>query len=204
MASLNGFREYLADNDHRSLLEEARLTGRELVFHLHGHRVVRAGIAANDNYELTLSTLEGQDVALHKTDLKFFYDLEFADRVPSLLKSDSKVRSLGLEPMVSTRGRHFVKNKSLYPLMLDREVLFLTLLEGEVLRGVLDGFNRYELKIRLKGGLPVTVMRHAIYELKNKKGQSFLKSVQQSRKDWKQSWLYVSADRDQKAEDRKE
>jgi len=194
MAPLQGFKEYLADNDQRSLLEEARLSGRELIFHLHGQRVVAAVIAANDTYELTLSPRGGQDVALHKTDLKFWYDLEFVDRVPSLLKSDSKVRSLALEPRVSTWGRHFVKNKSLYPLMLDREVVFLTLLEGEVLRGVLDGFSRYELTVKLKGGIPVTVMRHAIYELKNKKGRSFLKRVQQRQKDWKKSWLYVSED----------
>jgi len=194
MAPLQGFKEYLADNDQRSLLEEARLSGRELIFHLHGQRVVAAVIAANDTYELTLSPRGGQDVALHKTDLKFWYDLEFVDRVPSLLKSDSKVRSQALEPRVSTWGRHFVKNKSLYPLMLDREVVFLTLLEGEVLRGVLDGFSRYELTVKLKGGIPVTVMRHAIYELKNKKGRSFLKRVQQRQKDWKKSWLYVSED----------
>ncbi len=195
MAPLRGFKEYLADNDHRSHLEEARLSGGELVFHLHGQRVVTAVIASNETYGLTLSPRDGPDLALHKTDLKFFHDLEFADRVPSLLKSDAKVRFLGLEPKVSASGRHFVKNKSLYPLMLDREVVFLTLLEGEVIRGVLDGFNRYELTVKLKGGTPVTVMRHAIHELKNKKGRSFLKSVQQRQKAWKESWLWVTEDR---------
>ena len=195
MAPLKGFREYLADNDQRSLLEQARLSGRKQVFHLHGQKVVTAGIAANETYELTLSPRDGQDATLHKTEVKFFYELEFADKVPSLLKSDAKLRSMELAPIVSTWGRHFVKNKSLYPLMLDREVIFLTLLEGEVVRGVVDGFNRYELTVRLKGGIPVTVMRHAIYELKNKKGRSFLKRVQQRQKDWKKSWLYVSEDR---------
>ncbi len=195
MALLQGFREYLADNDQRSLLEEARLSGRKRVFHLHGQKVVLAKVAANETYELTLSPEGGQEVTLHKTEVKFFHDPEFAEQVASLLKSDSKVRSLQLKPIVSTWGRHFVKNKSLYPLMLDREVVFLTLLEGEVLRGVVDGFNRYELTLKLKGGVPVTVMRHAIYELKNKKGRSFLKSVQQKQKDWKKSWLYVAEGR---------
>ena len=77
--------------------------------------------------------------------------------------------------------------------MLDREVLFFTLLEGETLRGVVQGFNRFEIQVSLKGELPVTILRHSLYEVKNKKGRSFLKPMQDRTKDWKKSRYYITA-----------
>jgi sRNA-binding regulator protein Hfq len=119
--------------------------------------------------------------------------MEEALQIAEKIKIDSSVRSMGLEAIYSTKGRHFIKNKSLYPLMLDREVLFITLLEGEILRGVIQAFNRYEIQLSLKTGLPVTILRHALYDVRNKKGRSFLKSVQNTQKDWKKSQYFVSA-----------
>ena len=76
--------------------------------------------------------------------------------------------------------------------MKENEVVFFTLLEGDLLRGVIAGFSRYEITINLKGGVPLTILRHSIYDLRNKKGRCFLKSFQEEHRDWEKSKLYVS------------
>jgi hypothetical protein len=38
--------------------------------------------------------------------------------------------------------------------MKDREVVFLTLLEGELIRGIITDFNRHEITVSLKRGSP--------------------------------------------------
>ncbi|MBW2103558.1 MAG: hypothetical protein JRH05_13000, partial [Deltaproteobacteria bacterium] len=95
-----------------------------------------------------------------------------------------------LEPILSPKLRNHIKNKSLYPLMMEREVVFFTLLEGEIIRGVISGFTRYEIQVHMKGGVPVTLLRHAVLDLRNKKGRCFLKSFQEDRRDWEKSTLW--------------
>ncbi|HKI48129.1 MAG TPA: hypothetical protein VKA69_02310, partial [Desulfobacteria bacterium] len=133
-----------------------------------------------------------EESVLSKTDVKILYPIEISDKVRSLIKEDPKVSKLSLEPIIAPALRHHIKNKSLFPLIKERQVVFFTLLEGEIIKGLITGFSRYEITCSLKGGLPVTILRHAVYDLRDKKGRSFLKSYQEKRKDWRKSSLYVS------------
>ncbi len=196
MEFLTGLQEYLQDTYDRFELDKLHMTGEWRVFHLHGQRIFPARLLENETYQVSLDVQGQGQLSVHKTEIKFLHSVQEATEISEKIKINHYVRALGLQAIYSTKGRNFVKNKSLYPLMLDREVLFFTLLEGEVLRGVIQGFNRYEIQLSLKSGLQVTVLRHAIYDLRNKKGRSFLKSVQEKRKDWKSSTFYV---RDQSA-----
>lgn len=191
MKHLKGLKEYLDDHYEQSFLDQARASGREWVFHLHGDRVIKSAAFHTEPYELTFEPQGQKPETVHKTELKFFYPQEYEAAVFKALKRDATIRSKGLGPYYYTRDRFFVKNKSLYPLMLDREVVFATLLEGEILRGVISGFNRYEINLYLKGGLPVTFLRHALAALRNKKGRSFLKRDQERTRDWKKSAYYT-------------
>ena len=193
MAYLAGLKEYLDTNYDRFALEQAYAHGTWHVFHLHGRRILPARVIDRQTYEATLEDNQGIRHPVHKTEIKYFHSLEEALEIAEKIKVDRQVPSQNLEPMYYTKGRHFIKNKSLYPLMLDREVLFFTLLEGEILRGVIQSFNRFEIQISLKGGLRVTILRHAIYEAKNKKGRSFLKSVQDKHKEWKRSEYFITS-----------
>jgi hypothetical protein len=102
------------------------------------------------------------------------------------------VQALGLEPIYAPAERYIVKNKTLFPLMKEREVVFCTLLEGEVIRGIIADFSRYDLTIHAKGGLPIVILRHSIYDLRNKQGRCLLKSFQDQHKDWQKTALFVS------------
>ena len=76
--------------------------------------------------------------------------------------------------------------------MKEKQVVFFTLLEGEVIRGVVADFSRYDITVNLKGGVPLTFLRHSLYDVRNKKGRCFLKSFQEKQRDWQKSDLYVS------------
>jgi len=196
MRFLLGLQEYLDANYHTSLFDQAFESKETYEFHLHGHRVVRATVIENLKYELRLGTAETGEEHLPKTDVKLVYPAGLSDAVRPLLKVDCKVRDLQLEPIIPARKRQHIKNKSLFPLMKERRVVFFTLMEGEIVKGLITGFSRYEITVSLKGGSPVYVLRHAVYDLRDKKGRSFLKSFQQTHRDWEKSDLYVTGSPD--------
>jgi sRNA-binding regulator protein Hfq len=76
--------------------------------------------------------------------------------------------------------------------MKEKEVMFFTLLEGEMIRGTIADFSRYDITVSLKGARLVTILRHAIYDIRNKGGRSFLRSFQEEHRDWQKCPIYVS------------
>jgi hypothetical protein len=64
-------------------------------------------------------------------------------------------------------------------------------LEGDIIRGLVDAFTRYDITVHLKGGIPVSLLRHRVYDLRDKKGRCYLKTFQETHRDWKKSGLYV-------------
>jgi len=191
---LQGLQEYLQENYRASVFDQAFESKEPYDFHLHGHRIVRAVVAENLKYDLHLSSDEAGEMHLPKTDVKLFYPAASSEAASPLVGVDKKVRDLGLEPIIPARKRYHIKNKSLFPLMKERRVLFFTLLEGEVVKGIVSGFSRYEITVSLKGGVPVVVLRHSVYNVRDKKGRCFLKSFQEIHRDWEKSDLFVSRD----------
>ena len=191
MGFLSGLQEYLKETYGTSVFDQACESKTPWEFHLHGHRIIRAEIHKNLVYDLKIKSDDTQELVLSKTDVKVLYPQEISKKVHTLLTTDPKITKATLEPIIAPALRHHIKNKSLFPLMKERKVVFFTLLEGEIIKGLITGFSRYEITCSLKGGLPVSILRHAVYDLRDKKGRSFLKSFQESRKDWEKNDLYV-------------
>jgi len=192
MGYLLGLQEYLDEAYAKSVFDQAMNSKEPWTIHIHGERIVTAKILENLQYDLKLAAEGGGEEILPKIQVAFLYPAEFSDAVRPLLKTDKKTKALELTPILSPHKRYFVKNKSLFPLMKEKAVLFFTLLDGVVIKGILAGFSRYEIEVNLKGGLPVTILRHSIYDLRNKKGRCFLKTFQEDRKDWEKSELFVT------------
>ncbi|MEW6669091.1 MAG: hypothetical protein AB1512_28100 [Thermodesulfobacteriota bacterium] len=192
MGHLVGLDEYLAENYERSVFDQAVASGVPWDLHLHGGRVASARISENRRWDVTLEAAGGEKEELQKIQVKYLYPADLGRTVKPLVKPDQKVKALDLAPIISPRGRYFIKNKSLFPLMKEKEVVFFTLLEGEIIKGILTDFSRYDITVALKGGVPVTILRHSIYDLRNKKGRCFLKSFQEEHRDWEKSPLFVS------------
>jgi sRNA-binding regulator protein Hfq len=193
MGYLSGLTEYLGENYGRSVFDEALSSKKPWEMHVHGRKIITATVLENLKYDVNLQVegKEGQEL-LQKHDIKCLYPADTAESVRGFVKTDPKVMALGLEPVLSLKERRYVKNKSLFPLMKGKEVVFFTLLEGEVVRGVIAGFTRYDITVHMKGRMPVVILRHAVHDLRNKKDRCFLKSSQEERRDWQKSPLFVS------------
>ena len=139
-------------------------------------------------YDVKVDSQEVEE--LPKIQIKLLYPATLFESVQKLITVDEQVKALELQPIIQPKGRYFVKNKSLFPLIKQQEVVFFTLLEGEVLRGIIAGFSRYDITI-LDQGIPIVILRHSIYDLRNEAGGCFLKSFQQEHKDWEKSELFV-------------
>ena len=193
MGSLKGLNEYLARNYEVSVFETALASARPWEMHLHGRRTATATVLENRKWDITADIIGREREEIQKIQIKYLYPAETGESIKPLLKLDQNVEALRLEPIFSPRKRYFIKNKSLYPLMKEKEVVIFTLLEGEVLRGIVSDFSRYDVTVNMKGGLPVTILRHSIYDVRNKRGRCFLKSFQEEHRDWEKSSLYVTA-----------
>ncbi|MDY7037940.1 MAG: hypothetical protein SV375_17480 [Thermodesulfobacteriota bacterium] len=192
MGQLNGLDEYLDRKYHLSIFDHAHSSQEPWELHLHGHHIITSRILRNETYDVHLENSGRESGILPKTEIKLLYPADLGEAVRPLMKIDEQVKGLKLEPIRSPKKRYHIKNKSLFPLMHDKRVVFFTLLEGEIIRGVLTGFSRYEITANLKGGIPITIMRHSIYNLIDKKGRCYLKSFQETHRDWEKSPLSVS------------
>jgi hypothetical protein len=192
MQYLQGLKEYLDENYNKSVFDEALESQEPFILHLHDDRAKAGKIIENLTYDLNFHPEDSDPEIIPKVHVKFLYPQSSMEAVRPLLKKDKKVRDLGLQPILAPGKRYHIKNKSLFPLMKERRVLFFTMLEGELIRGLVAGFTRYEITAHIKVGIPVTLLRHAIYDLRDKKGRCFMKSSQESRRDWEKSPLFVS------------
>jgi hypothetical protein len=193
MPMLKGLQEYLVNNYESSVFDLALASDADWEFYLHGGQYCRANLMENLVYDVKLRTADGVENLVPKVTIKCCFPSNQADAVGRLIKIDKKVRAMKLEPIYAPHLRYFVKNKTLFPLMLEKTVVFTTLLEGEVIRGLVTDFSRYDLTISLKGGLPVTILRHSIYDMRDKRGRCYLKANQEEARDWQKSALYISA-----------
>ncbi len=191
MKHLAGFREYLSASYDQSVFQRALAAQDLWEFHLHTHRTERLRVIENLTHDLQVDAGGGTPEDLPKLHVKLLYPAAQAAAVAPLINSDPRVRALQLKPVLSPAARRHVKNKSLFVLMKDREVVYFTLVEGEIVRGIIGGFSRYDVTLYVKGGLPVVLLRHSIYDLRNKRGRCYLKSFQDAHRDWKKSKYFL-------------
>jgi hypothetical protein len=191
MKHLKGFKDYLDENYTNSIFNFALESKQYWTVYLHGHRALTAKVTQNFIYEVELTDENMVPQIIPKTQIKVLHPTELNPLINKKIKSDSKVKKLNLEPIVTARPRYHIKNKTLFVLMQERDVVFFTMLEGEIIRGLVGAFTRYDITVHLKGGTPVTLLRHGVYDLRDKKNRCYLKAFQEIHRDWKKSSLYV-------------
>jgi len=191
MAFLAGLNDYLLKKYRHSTFEEAAATGAPYCLHLHGHTTLQGTLAENSAYDVVVAAADGARLELPKPRIKMLYPAADAQPVQAQLTVDADVAARQLEPIVTVKQRYFVKNKTLFHLMRSQEELLITLLEGEVLKGLIHSFSRYEVTFALKDETQVVILRHAILGIRNESGRCYLKSSQQALRDWTRSEIYI-------------
>lgn len=172
---------YLEENYEKSVFDRMEREQETWTLYLHGSRVVSGRVKTNKKYDILFETGDGGEEEIPKHNVKFLCLGKDAREVSNVLKVDEKVRKRKFEPILRKENRNYIKNKTLFPLMNERTLLFFTTLEGDILGGLVGGFTRYEIQVLGKKGIPVTLLRHAVYDVRDKKKKSYLKKVVEAR-----------------------
>ena len=178
---LAGLDDYLKAHQKDSVFAQEAGRGTSWCLFLHGDERKTGKIQSDQTYEIDLVTEEGVVERVHKVKVKILCEASREKEVLARLRTDEAVKRASEGPHFGPRYRHHIKNKTLYPLMSRKEVLFFTMLEGEVLRGVISGFSRFEISLLMKGGVPAVILRHAVLDVRDKKGQSYSKEAVEKR-----------------------
>ena len=179
--ALEGLDDYLKAHQKDSIFAQEAGRGTAWCLFLHGNERKAGEIQSDQTYEIDFLTQEGVVEKIHKVKVKILCEASREQEVVALLKTDEALKASPEGPHFGPRYRHHIKNKTLYPLMNRKEVLFFTMLEGEVLRGIVAGFSRFEISLHMKGGVPAVLLRHAVFDVRDKKGQSYSKEAVEKR-----------------------
>jgi sRNA-binding regulator protein Hfq len=182
---LAGLPDYLKARQKESVFEREAGKGTSWCLFLHGDQRKRGKIRKDQTYEIDLETEEGEVEQIHKVKVKMLCEAGKEEEVLGRLGTNEVLKGAPEGPHFGPRYRHHIKNKTLFPLMNRKEVLFFSTLEGEVLRGIVTGFSRFEIILSMKGGVSVVLLRHAVFDVRDKKGRSFSKeAVEKTGKYW--------------------
>jgi sRNA-binding regulator protein Hfq len=190
MTQLQGFSDYKKEHYESSRFTTLEKSGEKTLFMLHGQRSITGTLMRQTPYDIHVASDHGE-VVIPKVEVKCHAQATVSEVVDKLIKIDKTVSGHELGPIHAPAHRYFIKNKTLFPLIKERQVMLITLLEGEVIKGLLENFSRYDIEMRIKGGVGLTVLRHAVYDIRDKKGRCYLKRFQKEARDWKRSELYA-------------
>ncbi len=191
MGYLRGLTEYLKRNYDRDIFKEFKFKNTLLHFHLVGHQELTRKIRKSVTFDVDLMDRNKQVQRYPKLHIKFYYPAKFQEAVKPLIDVNPDIVAKNIQPIRHIRERYHIKNKTLYPLMMERQAVVITLLEGDVLRGFIDDFTRYEIFLKFHDDLRIVVLRHAILRVEDFHGRNMLKDFQDEVKDWKKSSLWV-------------
>jgi len=181
--------ETLETNYSRSCLEAAREDSVSLGLAVHGHKRLRGRVLSIDKYSFQLLTDGSADPEeIHKTVVKYAYNASDFKLVRKAHNIDNRVKKLALEPIVRVKDRHHFKNLTLQQAIDDGTQVEVITLEGDVFRGKVRWFGRWEFEMIVKGDVKVTVFRHGVYRLtpyKKGEGKSGARSSQKGGKSGK-------------------
>lgn len=158
---------HVADNGQRSCLDEARASGRLLALQVVGQRRVTGVVTEVGPYEVTVRDEAGAEVKLHKLEIKCAWYADDYKKVRKALRRDKALTDSPKEIARRPQDRYGLSDKRLFRFHDEGTQVDATLVEGEVIRGAIMWFGRYEFAIGVKGESEIVVFRHALADLRS-------------------------------------
>ena len=149
------------DNRERTCL----VPGEAIALALHDGTTLKGSVSEVEAYQITFAPNNGEPTPVHKLKLLYSYPPSAWKAVKKGIRIDKK-QGRGTEgPAVRPQDRYSCSDRRLFG-YLDRGVeLSVVLLSGEILRGQLTWFGRYEFGFKLRTDVELTVFRHALKDL---------------------------------------
>ena len=136
-----------------------------MFFGLYNHVQLPVTISEFTKYTFTLQG-EGEKQEVPKTDVKYCYKTEDAEKIQSLMRYDEEIQAQKLKPIASRKERYEVDTQEIWQARKERYPIEVIMHEGEIFRGMVDWVSSYEIKMVLENGSKIVVFRHATCDFK--------------------------------------
>lgn len=152
--------------EHRSANRDRTClaTGNVLALVLHDGRTVKGAISEAEPYTFRIQSGE-QAEEIHKLQVKYGYEPDDWKKVKKGVRQDKKAAREAETPAVRPQDRYSCSDRRLFGYLDQETEVVATLLDGDVLRGVVTWFSRYEFGLKLRTDVEVTVFRHSLRDL---------------------------------------
>ena len=145
-----------------------------MFFGLYNHILLPATVAGFTKYDFVLQVAPNPDPIggeterqeLPKTDVKYCYKAEDATDIQSIIRYNEQIKEQNLKPVIQRKKRYSINTRSIVQARRAWHTIEVTMLEGEVFRGLVDWVSRYEIKMILENESKIVVFRHAICDFK--------------------------------------
>ena len=132
-----------------------------MLFGLYNHTLLSVTVTGFTKYDFVLQgEIERQE--LPKTDVKYCYKAEAATDIQSIIRYNEEIKEQNLKPIIQRKKRYNINTRTIIQARRARHPIEVTMLEGEVFRGLVDWVSRYEIKMILENESKIVVFRHAI------------------------------------------
>lgn len=153
------------ENRLRSCLDRARESGEPLALAIHGKDKVIGQVLEVAPYSVTVQPEGAEPQEIHKLQLKYAWNPDNWKKIRKGVRTDKDRAREPLAPIERPQDRYTCSDKRLFRYLDEGATVQATLLEGEVLRGTIAWFGRYEFGLQLRTEVEVTVFRHALHDL---------------------------------------
>ena len=145
-----------------------------MFFGLYNHILLPATITEFTKYDFVLQVGlnpdpiggEAEKQEMPKTDVKYCYKAEDATDIQSIICYNEAIKEQNLKPIIQRKKRYSINTRDVVQARRARHTIEVTMLEGEVFRGLVDWVSRYEIKMILENESKIVVFRHAICDFK--------------------------------------
>lgn len=153
--------EHRTENRDRTCLT----VGNQLAVVLHDGRTLAGTVELVEPYTFRVAAEGTEPEDVHKLQAKYAYNPSDWKKVKKAVRQDKEVAKQPAEPAVRPQDRYSCSDRRLFGYLDQGTEVVATLLDGDVLRGTVGWFSRYEFGLGVRGDIEVTVFRHSLHDL---------------------------------------
>ena len=168
------WKAYQKTHNRFSILNELYRKRRDFSFYLFDKRIITGRVVKNEKYEFWFESGKSKE-KIHKLLLKYGCNPKFNNRLKEVIKIDNKLSKLNLRPPYKIRERFRIKDIFLFLAFETRQEVILTLLSGEIFKGLVEWFSQWEIQLQLNNKISVVIFRHSLKDAKTIMGLSLSK-----------------------------
>ncbi|MFH1727468.1 MAG: cold shock domain-containing protein [Pseudomonadota bacterium] len=139
-----------------------------LTFKLTGRRTINGLVNEVKSYDFVVALSREETIEVKKIETKCIYKYSNGGPISKLIKVDEMTRRKKLMPSEKIKDRYFIPNILLEETVKNSKEVTVTLSDGEVIKGPISWFTKYEMLIAVSPRLKVLVFRHSVVDFKVK------------------------------------